>query len=339
MKKILIIRLSAMGDVLLTTPVVTRIKSQFGDAEIHFLVKEQYAEFIAACPDVDQVHVWRGVFAAHSELDLGFDLILDLQSNLKSRLLSLLLKADEKRRYKKPYLKRLMLVRFGKNHFKNRLKITERYLDALSGILPDAPLTETIALKRTPLPMRLLNQIGSEYVLIAPGARWGTKRWPTEYFVSLASKILEKNATIKIVWLGGVAEAEIFSTLSAHPYLKRHAKRMVFLAGELRTTEIATIADGARVAVTNDSGLMHALSSAVTPLFALFLSTVEEFGFYPLGQRSTVLSARNISCRPCSHTGLATCPKKHFKCGYELTADQVYASLTPFLSPRKVLSG
>lgn len=332
MKEILVIRLSAFGDVLLTTPVVARLKKLYPEARLRFLVKEQQAEFIAACPAVDELLLWKkGDWLWDIRRQIGrVDLLLDLQSNFKTRLLSLFVAAAVKRRYRKPYLHRLLLVYFKKNRYREKLKISERYHAALAG-LDDAPLSEKVTLKREALPKDVSRFAGPGFILIAPGARWGTKRWPAEYFASLASKILEKHPLRKIAWLGGSGERDLFDFLASHPYLARHAKRMLFLPGKLSVPQMASLADAAAAVVTNDSGLMHLLSAADVPLFALFLSTVEEFGFYPLSGQAQVLSARHIPCRPCNHKGLESCPKKHFRCGRELTADQVYTAVARYL--------
>ena len=335
MKDILVIRLSAIGDVLLTTPVLARLKKLYGGARIHFLVKEKYADFIAASPHADDVILWKdgeGIFDVKNKiaaLGIRFDLLLDLQSNLKSRMLSLLIPANLKRHYRKPYLNRLLLVYLKKNRYTEKKKISERYLEAIQD-LDAGPLTEKVSLKRGKL-LKPLQRFAEGAILIAPGARWATKRWPGEYFVSLASKILEKHSTKKIIWLGGPDEKELFDFLAKHPYLVRHTKRMLFLADQLDVPQMAALADAVEVIVCNDSGLMHLLSAAETPLVALFLSTVEEFGFYPLGKNTEVLAARDIACRPCNHKGLPECPKKHFRCARELTADQVYGEVVKHL--------
>lgn len=328
MKNILVIRLSAIGDILLTTPVVAALKKQYPEARIHFLVKTQHAAFVQACPHVDNVVTWgkdESLWHVRSNLNsiARFDLIVDLQSNLKTRVLALLLQAAEKRHYAKPYFNRILLVRLKKNRYREKLRVTDRYFAAVAGLVDKvAPLK--VELKREKLPKALEKFVAEPTTLIAPGARWSTKRWPSEYFASLASKLLEKQPGHRIVWLGGPDESEVFTFLQEHPYLKRHAKRMIFLQSQLSVAQMAALADAVDVIVANDSGLMHLLSTANTPLVALFLSTVEEFGFFPLGASAEVLSARNIKCRPCSHTGLAACPKLHFRCGRELTADQVY---------------
>lgn len=340
MTEILVIRLSAIGDVLLATPVLQQLKYRFPAARIHFLVKEQYAEFIAACPHQDNVVIWKKsdtVLTVRERLGAiaaRFDLVLDLQSNLKSRLLSLLLPADEKRRYRKPYLNRLLLVYLKRNLYQEKKKISERYLDALEGIVP-SPLTGRIDLKRQKLPRDVEKFLQAPVILIAPGARWATKRWPEEYFVSLASKLLEKHTACHVVWLGGKDEEKTFAFFAEHPYLRRHRRRMQFLAGVLGVGQMVELADHCAAIVTNDSGLMHLLSASKTPMISLFLSTVEEFGFYPLNDHARVLAARDIPCRPCNHKGLSECPKKHFRCGRELTADQVYPEVARFLGSVK----
>jgi ADP-heptose:LPS heptosyltransferase len=252
-----------------------------------------------------------------------FDLIVDLQSNLKTRLMALILPATEKRRYVKPYLNRILLVWFKKNRYSEKLRVSDRYFAALTDLV-EKPAFLNVELSRDKLPKALEKFLSEPTTLIAPGARWSTKRWPSEYFASLASKLLEKQPGHRIVWLGGPDESEVFTFLQEHPYLKRHSKRMMFLQAQLSVSQMAALADAVNVIVANDSGLMHLLSTARTPLVALFLSTVEEFGFFPLGEAAEVLSARNIACRPCNHKGLPACPKLHFRCGRELTADQVY---------------
>lgn len=335
MKEILVMRFSAIGDILLTTPLLTALKAQYPEARLTFLVKAQHKAFISACPQVDRIVEWNKndtLWQVRKKLaDVSrYDLIADLQSNLKSRVLSLLVGANEKRRYRKPYLNRILLVWLKKNRYHEKLRVTDRYFAALEGLL-EKPVNPMVSLSRAKLPKSLEKFVASPATLIAPGARWMTKRWPAEYFASLASKILEKLPGQRIVWLGGPDEAETFTFLREHPYLKRHTKRMVFLQAELSVAQMAELADRVKVIVANDSGLMHLLSAARTPLVALFLSTVEEFGFFPLGGNAEVLSARDIECRPCNHKGLAACPKLHFRCGRELTADQVYGTVAAHL--------
>ena len=101
----------------------------------------------AASPDVDRIETWKdgqSVWAVrgalHAEIP-RFDLVLDLQSNLKTRLLSLIMSAAEKRRYRKPYLHRILLVYLKKNRYPEKKKVADRYFETLAGI-DDNPRSE-----------------------------------------------------------------------------------------------------------------------------------------------------------------------------------------------------
>jgi heptosyltransferase-2 len=74
-----------------------------------------------------------------------------------------------------------------------------------------------------------------------------------------------------------------------------------------------------KVVYTNDSGLMHLAAALKVPVMAFFGSTVKEFGFSPYNAKSFVLEIEGLSCRPCTHIGRKSCPKKHFKCMQEIS--------------------
>ena len=95
--------------------------------------------------------------------------------------------------------------------------------------------------------------------------------------------------------------------------------------------ETAVILSRARAAVTNDSGLMHMATAVNIPVVAIFGSTVREFGFFPYRSKSTVMENKQLSCRPCTHIGRKSCPKKHFKCMIEIKSDDVYQALNQLI--------
>ena len=330
-----------MGDILLTTPIIAHLSMAYPEAQIDFAVKEKFAPFIKDHPKLNRIFEksklvsWQKLFYLIRAHRKRYDLIVDLQSNLKSRLLSFFLKSPLKRRYKKPYLNRILLTFFKINRYQKQKSllgkeryptVVEHYYRAIAD-LTGVPLIEPVNVMGETPTGKYKAFMRKPYVVIAPGSRWFTKRWPIEYFISLASKILEKNTQIQILWLGGTDEAAIFQLIQSHPYMKRHEKRMAFSAGELPPTQIIALAEQAQLAVTNDSGLMHLLTAGGRPLYAVFLSTVEQFGFFPFSKTATVLQAENISCRPCNHKGLDHCPKRHFKCALDLSADRVYEAI------------
>jgi heptosyltransferase-2 len=82
-----------------------------------------------------------------------------------------------------------------------------------------------------------------------------------------------------------------------------------------------------RAIVCNDSGLMHTACAMKVPVLSFFGSTVKEFGFTPYRCRNLILENNSLTCRPCSHTGRARCPKGHFKCMLELTPEKAFEAL------------
>jgi len=80
--------------------------------------------------------------------------------------------------------------------------------------------------------------------------------------------------------------------------------------------------------VCNDSAPLHLASSVNLPVIAIFCSTIPEFGFFPLSQRSIVLQeTSNLPCRPCGVHGKQTCPLGHFACGYSVTPEKVMEAI------------
>jgi heptosyltransferase-2 len=79
--------------------------------------------------------------------------------------------------------------------------------------------------------------------------------------------------------------------------------------------------------VTNDTGLMHIACARQRKVVAIFGSTVKEFGFAPYGTDSIMIENASLSCRPCSHIGLAECPKAHFKCMNDISVGEVHRAV------------
>jgi heptosyltransferase-2 len=95
------------------------------------------------------------------------------------------------------------------------------------------------------------------------------------------------------------------------------------LAGSLAILETAAAFDACSLIVSNDTGLMHVACARGRKIVALFGSSVEEFGFFPFRAESAVLQTDGLRCRPCSHIGLNSCPKSHFRCMKEISVDRV----------------
>ncbi len=327
MKKILIIRFSALGDVILTTPLITVLQKEFPQAKIFYAIKESFAGILpqgVECLTLNREESFAN-FRRKVAAAAPYDLIIDLHSSLRSRILCLGLKTKKIVRFRKPYLKRLLTILTKKNFLRTTPSVPQRYLNTLTNILPTVPRAESLRpiLYYQNLPFEIANSLkGKKYFLIAPGSRWFTKKWPLEYFLSLTRQICQKKQDYLPVLLGGPDEADDCR------YIQQGLDRQaLLLAGDLNLPQVVTLIRQARFIVCNDSGLMHMAAATDTPIYALFTSTIPEFGFAPLSPYAKIITAPDIPCRPCNHKGLAECPKGDYICGRKLTPETVLATL------------
>jgi heptosyltransferase-2 len=319
--KILIIRLSSLGDILLTTPVVRAIKNKFPEAKIDFLLRKEYQETYKYNPNISKLLILdRGdkISEIISALkSTGYDLVIDLQNNFRSRKITRNLNSKVYR-YNKPTLNKFFLVNFKINRFDKILKIPEMYSNSWKGIELDEKGPELF------LPNDIETRIHDENNIIGfcPGSKHFTKQWLEEYFISLGKSLVEKR--FKIVLFGGKEDQEICKRIA------NEINGAVNLSSDNKLLNMAAEMKKCRLIVCNDSGLMHTATAVDAPVVALFGSTVEEFGFFPYKSQSLVLENKSLNCRPCSHIGRSECPKGHFKCMKEITPQIVFDKLLYF---------
>lgn len=335
-KRFLIIRMSAIGDIILTTPVVRQLRQLYPDARIDYMVRPEYASLLQAHPDISQLLLYdtsrekeqRKRWRKHIG-ETQYDAILDLHANLRSRLLCNGQKTPVYR-FQKHLLKRALLVRTGINLYPDspqQLSVPGRYLEAakelglnpadrqLSLVLPEADRRwaeqQWSSLRR--------HHIG---VVMAPGARHFTKRWPPHYYAELVHMLADQLGQNTLM-LGGPEELSLIGEIRA-----RCGTDILFsMVGEITLSQTLALIEKAPIFVSNDSGLMHAAAAFEIPQVALFGSTVRELGFFPVNPRATVMEVEELSCRPCSHIGRDKCPKGHFDCMNELHPAAVFSKI------------
>jgi len=145
---------------------------------------------------------------------------------------------------------------------------------------------------------------------LAPGSVWATKRWPG--FIELAMSLARRGT---IVTIGSVADRELAAAIGSAVGAKS-----VDATGKLSLLASAELIRRSRVLVTNDSAPQHLASAMNTPTVAIFGPTVPAFGFGPLAERSAVVGIDSLVCRPCDRHGPMRCPLGHWKCMREITA-------------------
>jgi ADP-heptose:LPS heptosyltransferase len=308
LKKVLIIRFSSIGDIVLTTPVVRCIKKQL-DYEVHFCTKENFKNIVANNPYVDKVHILKNsipelIAALKKE---NFDYIIDLHHNLRTLRVKRALKAPAYS-FNKLNIEKWLMVQFKINRLP-AIHIVDRYLNAASalGVENDNEGLDYFIPEKDNVVLSSSGDFeAGNYVAIAIGAQHATKRLPLHKLIELCN-----NIPSPMVLLGGKEDAETAEQIiSALP----HRKDIFQGCGQFNLNQSASIVKQCKVLVTHDTGLMHIAAAFKKEIWSIWGNTIPEFGMYPYQTHHHVIERTNLSCRPCSKIGYQRCPKKHFKC-------------------------
>jgi len=321
MKKIAIIRLSSIGDIVLTTPLVRALRAQYPQSRIDFIIKNEYAELLSTNPHLDNVISFdhdAGFGELRSLKKLirkeKYDVLIDLHKNFRSVFLRNNSRSGMVLKYNKNYVRRSLLIWFGLNRFKIIEPIYKRYFRAVEslGVKPDKDGTELHLTKNNILNVQTkLTKSGlrknQPLVILCPGAGFATKQWHIKGFAEVGDHLAKKYKAL-IGILGSNKDFEDCESVQ-----NQMNERSVNYAGMFTLLESAAMLNQSKIVITNDTGLMHIAQSQKTPVVALFGSTTRELGYFPFPESSFVIE-QDLSCRPCTHNGRNSCPKKHFRC-------------------------
>lgn len=307
MIKILIIRFSAIGDLVLTTAAIRCLKEQMPGCEIHLLVKSEYKEVLAANPHISLIHIYnenfQGVLAELRVQD--FDYIIDLQNNFRSaRVCKKLAKPTckvRKHNIQKWFMVNLKLKKMQIPHFALRCIQTLKALDIKDDGKGLDYFYDTPTLPPNMIPDK-------PYCCIVMGGTHFTKRLPNSKLVELIEKI-----NLPIVLLGGKKEIDDAKGVEQKLYIKIYNH-----VGILTLNQSAYMLDKSAMVISNDTGLMHIAAALKKPIASIWGSTTPQMGMTPYYGKEIMpqlySEVNNLSCRPCSKLGKDACPKKHFKC-------------------------
>lgn len=330
---ILVVRFSAIGDILLITPLLRAIRARHPGARIAVLTKDRYLPLLSHNPYVSEVLAIgpdEGILAIAERIrGVRYSHILDLHGTLRSHALRRLAPGPW-RSYGKRTLQRALLITTKRDHYGAEVPVAERYFEAArelevrpDGGPPDFFISEEADCRAAE---RLLSLgLGRErpVVAIAPGAAHATKRWPIEHWVELAGRITPTGADIAI--LGGPDDVEVARAIATAV-----GSSVGSLAGTLGLQETGAVIRRSEVLVSGDTGVMHMATGVGTPVVALFGPTVRQFGFFPYRSHSTVAQL-DLPCRPCSAHGTRRCPLGHHHCMRQMVPDLVFPALAEVL--------
>ncbi len=330
-RRILMIRLSSLGDIILTTPVLRLLRESWPAARIDFVLKTEFQEVLRAHPCVDRLvlvdtreplrHTIRALRETH------YDLVLDLHRTWRSVWLYHGSRARQRLAYRKYTLRRALLVHCKWNTLPYTASVPERYALPLRRLGVDRPLTQpeiyvdagsTLAVEQY-LADAGLHAVPRCWIAVAPGARWKTKQWPVERFASAAQELAARyDATI--VMLGDRDDRAVAQAFRQHV-----TAPVIDTVGQLPLMQTAALLQQCRLLLCNDSGLMHMATALSVPVVAVFGPTVEAFGFYPFLAAAQVVS-HPLACRPCTTKGANRCPRIHHDCMQRIVPEQVVAA-------------
>ncbi|RSK35436.1 glycosyltransferase family 9 protein [Hymenobacter metallilatus] len=344
--KILVLRFSSIGDIVLTTPVVRGLKLQVANAEVHFATKPAFRGILEANPYVDKVHCLNGalgelVAALKAE---QFDFVVDLHHNLRTTLIKAQL-GVKSASFDKLNWRKWLLVNL-KIDTLPRVHIVERYLAAVAplGVRNDGkgldyfiPAADEVAVDEVLPPA-----FRQGYVAFAIGAQHATKRLPVERIIELCGLLRRP-----VVLLGGPADettghvVELAFDQGAatsppapgripdSPYYfpkqsatTNHQSTLIYNAcGRFSLNQSASLVRQASLVVSHDTGLMHIAAAFRKEILSVWGNTVPAFGMYPYRTEFRVLEVQGLDCRPCSKIGYEQCPKGHFRCMRDIRFD------------------
>lgn len=309
--RVLIVRFSSLGDVVLTTPLLRAIRARHPRADTTFVVRSRYADLLAGNPAVTRVvalapgEPLRALVRRLGEP--AYDARIDLQDSWRSRRLRRLL-GGTWGVVNRPRLARLALIWLGANLYRDRVPAAEQFFEAASAldVRPDGGPAAVFPTADDEARAAALVPEGA--VALVPGARWASKRWPAEYWRALADRLAARGH--QLVAVGSEAERLLLGGPG------------VIDAYGLPLRATAAVLRRARVVVANDTGLMHLATAVGRPVVVLLGPTVGAFGYLPYGVPTWVLE-RTIGCRPCSASGSDHCPLGHHRCMIEITPEAV----------------
>ncbi len=331
--KILVLRLSSLGDVILCSSFLKSLREHFPEAAVDFVVRSDLEPVAAMLPGVDRVlaierdagpwALWRtsGELARQ-----GYAHVFDLHQSLRSRLLSSHLWSRRRPGFDKQSVPRWALVHLHRDwyrRFGNARSLRERTLEPLRRLgfeprlhptelrIPQEARREAEALLKGAAP-------AARWIGVVPGARWPTKRWPG--FADLVRTLAAESDHLRFAIVGAREDAEVVARVG-----QACGERGVDLAGRLDLPRAAAVLERCELVITNDSGLLHMAEAVGRPVLAFFGSTSPSFGYAPYRPESRFLY-HPPPCSPCSKNGSRPCHRPTHECMLGIKVEEAAAA-------------
>lgn len=328
-KQFLVIQTAFIGDAILATALIEELHRNFPDAKIDFLVRKENEKLFKNHPFINRLLVWdksRSKLSSLREVikkvrQVQYVRLINLHRFASSGIISSFARAETKAGFDKNPFSFAYDIKV--NH---KIGIYSNYHE----VDRNAELIKDISKERVRRPrlypekkdyQRVELYKHNDYICIAPASIWFTKQWPQEKWLKLIDQL---NANYFVYLIGAPSDFEFCEQITQN--LK--GGNVTNLAGQLNLLESTALMEDATMNYVNDSAPLHLASAVNAPVTAVFCSTVPEFGFGPLSDRSFVVEIQDeLYCRPCGLHGKKHCPEGHFKCAYDINVEQLKESL------------
>ena len=317
--KVLIVRFSSIGDIVLTTPIIRCLKQQLKNAEVHYITKQKFNSVVQHNPYIDKIYLIEKstdelIDALKSE---NYDYIIDLHHNIRTFKLKQQL-AKKAFAFDKLNWKKFLAVNFKINKLPN-IHIVDRYFATIKplDVINDKQGLDYFISDKDEVELEKVfpSFFHLGYYCLVVGGSYFTKQIPLNKLQVICEK-----STKPLVLLGGKEDEKIANQLhQMFPQTTFNA------CGLFNLNQSASVVKQSIKVITSDTGLMHIASAYKKEIISLWGNTIPEFGMYPYlpGPNSKILEVKNLSCRPCSKLGYKKCPKGHFKCMNDIQVPEV----------------
>lgn len=311
MKKILIIRFSSIGDIVLTTPVVRCIKNHYPACKVHYLTKTAFAPILQENPYIDKVYAINEKVSEVLQVlrAENYDYIVDLHKNFRSLITRLQLRKASSS-FPKLNFRKWILVQF-KINLMPEIHIVDRYFVAARSLKVenDQRGLDYFISEKDRIDLGFLPEIHQNgYIGLVIGGKHKTKQLPVEKAIALCRLI-----DLPFVVLGGLEDSP-----DAEIIRSEVGEKVYNACGKFSLNQSASLVQQSKLVITNDTGLMHIAAAFNKKIISVWGNTVPELGMYPyLPQHlnfTAISEVKGLSCRPCSKLGYERCPKRHFNC-------------------------
>ena len=319
--KILVIRFSSIGDIVLTSPIVRCLKKKYPESELHFLTKDKFSELVQNNIYIDEVKSIssdneKEIFESLASED--YTLVVDLHKNLRTRKLRKKLSQAKWYSYDKLNIKKWLLVNFKIDLMPDK-HIIDRYFDGLKElkIENDNKGEDYFFSSDFKFDLSQYTLTKAEYTVVAIGGTYFTKQIPEELDLALFNRL-----NGKIVMIGG---GDSDAKKSEELLSQTDNAQVINLCNKLSIEQSAAVIRDAKTIITGDTGMMHIASAFDTTINTIWGNTSRQLGMYAYrpNNESIVNHSVPLKCNPCSKLGSDSCPRGHFKCMNMQNVEQI----------------